>query len=426
MSTEINIASLPGPQTITRRVFPNGAIGLAYENFTSPSVVIHGWLAAGSIDVPAEQAGLASLTASMLKRGTERRTFAQIGQEIESVGAGVGIGGGGHTTRFTAKCLVEDLGLILDILTDCLYHPTFPPEYLEKRRGEIFTALEQREHSTGATASLHFSRLMYPDHPYGLSRLGYRETIESLSREDVGAFYDQHYGAQGMVAILVGAVPSTEALDLLQDAMGTWQGARQNRAPLPAISALEEVREKRTTIPGKSQSDIVLGWLSLKRKDPDFLKVYLANCILGQFGMMGRLGQRVRDDQGLAYYVHTSLEAGLGIGPWAILAGIAPEHVERAIETVMEQVTLLREEPVSDQELEDNKAYLVGSMPLSLEGNEGVAAQIAHMELFQLGLDHMQRLPRLIEAVTAEDVMAVAQRYLRPHEYVLSVAGPEA
>ena len=160
MSTEINIASFPGPQTISRRVFPNGAIGLAYENFTSPSVVIHGWLAAGSIDVPAEQAGLAALTASMLKRGTERRAFAQISQEVESVGAAVGIGGGGHTTRFTAKCLVEDLPLILEILTDCLYHPTFPADYLEKRRGEILTALAQREHSTEATASLHFSRLI--------------------------------------------------------------------------------------------------------------------------------------------------------------------------------------------------------------------------------------------------------------------------
>jgi zinc protease len=142
--------------------------------------------------------------------------------------------------------------------------------------------------------------------------------------------------------------------------------------------------------------------------------------------MMGRLGKHVRDEQGLAYYVHTTLEAGLGAGPWAILAGVAPEHVEQAIAAVLEQVSRLREEPVNDEELADNKAYLIGSMPLGLEGNEGIAAQIAQMELYDLGLDYMQRLPGLIEAITVEDVQAAAQRYLRPHEYVLSIAGPEA
>ena len=423
-TARLNVASLPGPDNIARRIFPNGMVGLAYENFTSSSVVVHGWLWVGSVDVPVEQAGLASLTASMLTRGTERRTFAQIGEEIESVGAALSIGSSGHTTRFTIKCLVEDLPLLMDMLTDCLYHPTFPAEYVEKRRGELLTALQQREHNTQAMASLRFSELMYPDHPYGRSQAGYRETIERLTREDIEAFYRDHYGAGGMAATIVGAVHRQEGLDILQDALGTWRGAQYAQSPLPPVAQIVETREQRTAIPGKTQSDVIMGWIGLARRDPDFLKAYLANCILGQFGIMGRIGDRVRDEQGLAYYAYTSLDAGIGPGPWAAIAGVAPENVDRVVAATLAEVRRLQEEPVDDRELADNKAYIVGSLPLRLEGNEGIAGQIVNMELFRLGLDYLQRFPGLIEALSADDVMAIARQMINPEAFVLSVAGP--
>jgi zinc protease len=424
-STHLNIASLPGPETIARRVFPNGGIGLAWENFSSPSVVVHGWLWAGSVDEAPSQAGLAGLAASMLTRGTERRTFAQISEETESVGAALGFRSSGHTTSFTAKCLVEDLPMILDVLTDCLYRPIFPPEYVEKRRGEILTAIEQREHDTRVMASLYLHELMYgQEHPYGRSSLGYRETIQDLARGQVEAFYREHYGPRNMGVSIVGAISAADGLDLLEEALGKWQGASHVQPPLPAIEPLTKTVEKRATIPGKTQSNIALGWLGLRRQDPDFLKAYLANCILGQFGMMGRVGDYVRDQQGLAYYAYTSLDAGVGPGPWAAIAGVAPQNVDRAVEAILEQIRRLQREPAGAEELADSKAYIVDSLPLRLEGKEGVAAQIAHMELYGLGLDYLQRFPALIEALTAEDVMAVARAYMDPDAYVLSIAGP--
>jgi zinc protease len=422
--SQLNIAALPGPDSIARREFPNGVVGLAYENLSSPSVVVHGWLWAGGIDVPAEKTGLASLTASMLTNGTERRTFADIGEEIESVGAALSISCSGHTSRFTLKCLVEDLPAMMDILTDCLYHPTFPAQYVEKRRGEILTALEQREHNTHAMASLHFSELMYPDHPYGLSQLGYRDTIERLTRDDVVCFYRDHFGSRGMATILVGAMPTEQGLDVLQEAFGSWQGAVHIQAPLPPAGPISEHRRRDTAIPGKTQSDLVLGWIGLTRRDPDFFSAFLANSVLGQFGMMGRVGERVREEKGLAYYAYTSLDAGLGPGPWAAAAGVAPQNVDPAIEAILDEVRRIRTEPVDAQELQDNKTYIVDSLPLRLEGNEGIAAQIATMELYDLGFDYLQRFPDLVYAIPAEDVMAAAQKYMDPEAFVLSVAGP--
>ena len=422
--TGLNCDSLPGPESISRRVFPNGVVGMAYENMSSPSVVVHGWLWVGSTDVPAEQAGMSGMTASLLTRGTERRTFAQTSEEIESVGATLGIGGSGHTTRFTIKCLVEDLPLLMDILTDCLYHPTFPAEYVERRRGEILTALAQREHSTRAMASLRFSELMYPNHPYGHSQLGSKETIERLTRENIETFYRRHYGARGMAATIVGALSREKGLDVLQASLGSWHGAEYEQPPLPAVSPILAPRRTHTVVPGKTQSDVVLGWLGLTRRDPGFLKAYLANCILGQFGMMGRIGERVREEQGLAYYAYTSLDAGIGPGPWAAAAGVSPENVDRAVDAILAETQRICTEPVDDQELGDNKAYIVGSLPLRLEGNEGIAAQIVNMELFQLGFDYLQRFPDLIEALSADDVMSAAQRVMNPDGLVLSVAGP--
>jgi zinc protease len=425
MAPRLHVGSLPGPEEIARRAFPNGAIGLAYENPASPSVVIHGWLWAGSIDEPPELAGLAAMTASLLTRGTERRTFTQLNEEIESVGAALSFGSSGHTTRFTVKCLVEDLPLLVDILTDCLFHPIFPERYLERRRGEALTAIEQREHNTEAMASLRFGEELYGDHPYGRSQLGYRETVERLTRDDVDAFYRSHFISRRMAVAIVGAVPVEAGLDILQGAFGTWQGVGGSQAPLPPIRPIDAPHRVSTPIPGKTQSDIVLGWLGLTRRDPDYLKAYVANCILGQFGMMGRLGQHIREEAGLAYYCYSHLEAGIGPGPWAVVAGVAPEDVDRAIEAILEQVGRLRMEPVELEELSDNKTYIIDSLPLRLEGNESIAAQIANMELFQLGFDYLQRFPALVSALSADDVRAVAQRLTDPQTYVLSVAGPE-
>jgi zinc protease len=127
----------------------------------------------------------------------------------------------------------------------------------------------------------------------------------------------------------------------------------------------------------------------------------------------------------LAYYAYTSLDAGIGVGPWAVTAGVAPGKVDLAVEAILDEVKRMRQEPVEAEELADNKAFIVDSLPLHLESNEGIAAQIAGMEQFGLGLDYLRRFPSLIAQVAAGEVMDVARRYLDCQAYVLSVAGPE-
>lgn len=305
--------SLPTSDTVTHVALPNGIVVLVYENPSSPSVVLGGYLWAGALNEAPEQAGLASFTAGMLMRGTKTRSFGQINHALESVGAQLGFHSAVHTVSFGGKALVEDLGLLLDVLADSLQHPTFPAQEVEQLQGQILTGLQRRAHDTRRMARLTFSALLYPDHPYGRSVQGYEETISKLARDDLSSYYQAHYSPQGMAIAAVGAVSAGTVLEQIQTVLGDWQtpGVTPNRSIPPRVHLAGQLRES-LIMEGKTQSDVVLGWPGLPRNDPDYMKARLANTILGIFGMMGRLGKNVRDEQGLAYYVYSQLESGLG------------------------------------------------------------------------------------------------------------------
>jgi len=419
--------SFPSPETIARAELPNGITLLVYENHSSPAVVIGGYVWAGSLSEPDEKAGLAAFTAGMLMRGTENRTFGQINETLESVGAQLGFRSGVHSVAFGGKALAEDLDLLLEILADCLQRPTFPGKEAATLRGQILTDLQRRAHDTRRLAQLTFDELLYPDHPYGRSIQGYEETVSGLDRDDLERYYRAHYSPQGMALAVVGAVSSDVAIERAQAALGQWRAvdARPNR-DTPDPVRLDELRRQTVVVEGKTQSDLVLGWPGMRRTDADFMKAHLANTILGVFGMMGRLGNSVRDEQGLAYYVYSSLQAGLGAGPWQVIGGVNPANVERAIEGILHEIRRLRDERVPAQELADSQSFLTGSLPLRLETNEGLLGAILDMERYALGLDYLQRYARLVQGVTVADVQQVARQYLDPEIYALAVAGPEA
>jgi zinc protease len=414
------------PGDITRVELPNGITVLVRENHDSPSVVVTGYLWAGALSEAPGQAGLASFTAGLLMRGTKTRTFGQINEALESVGAQLGFRTGVHTVGFGGKSLAQDLGLLLTILADSLQTPTFPAREMKKLRGQILTGIQRRAFDTRRMAGLTFDSLLYPEHPYGRAVAGYEETVSALDRDDLLGYYQGCYSPQGMVIAVVGAVPIEDTLRKVREALGGWSAPDvvPNRGVPPAVY-LSESRRQTLIIEGKTQSDIVVGWPALARNDPDWMAANLANTVLGVFGMMGRLGDHVREELGLAYYAYSRLNAGIGAGPWSAVAGVNPANVEQATEAILGEVRRLRDEPVPAHELADSQAFLTGSMPLRLETNEGVAGTILSMERYGLGLDYLQRYAGLVNDVTVDDIQRVAHRYLTPDVYALAIAGPD-
>ncbi len=420
----MNSHSLPGPDSITRRILPNGIIVLVRPNAGSLSVVISGYLNAGAISDPDVKLGLASYTAMALMRGTTQRDFQQIYEALESNGASFGIDGGTHSTGFYGHALAEDLDLLTETLAEALLQPVFPLEQVERLRNQLLTGLAIRAQDTAEVASLAFDELVYAGHPYRRPEDGYPETIRAITRDDLVSFHEKYYGPSGMVISIVGGVDPERACDSVIRFLGDWQNPSQPVPPeLPSITPLNEIVTRQVNIPGKSEADIVMGVAGPPRKSPDFLAASVGNHILGQFGMYGRIGESVRERSGLAYHASSSLSGGIGPGPWLFLAGVSPSNIDKAIALIRQEIVRFVSEPVTSEELADSQSNYIGRLPLSLESNAGVAAALLNLERYQLGLDYYLRYPDLINAITPSEILNAAQHYLNPDRLAIATAG---
>lgn len=415
----------PGPDTIQRHQLPNGIVVLIYENFASQTVVIDGILRVGSLNESRAQAGLADFTASLLLYGTQTRDFDSIHEALEAVGADLDFTSGRHATSFSASSLVEDLDLVLELLAQSLRCPTFPAAEVEEVRGQIITGLHMRADDTRQMAGLAFNELLYGDHPYGRSTSGYLDTIPALMREDLASFHARHYGPRGMILTLVGGIKAETALAKIAAVLGDWvneaQGEETAVSPVPRPA---QTIRTHIPMPGKSQADVLIGLPGPPRNTPDYLDASLMNTILGVFGMMGRIGQSVREEQGLAYYASSRLEGGLGPGPWTASAGVAPDKVDQAVESIRHEIRKMMTDLVAVEELADSQAYRTGSMPMSLETNNGLVDIITDIELYDLGLDYLHRYSDIIQAITPERIRSAANKYLSADDLVIAVSGP--
>ena len=414
------------PLRIQRTTLSNGLVILGSENHITPSVTLRLSLhAAPILDTPTT-AGLAALTASGLTRGTKTRTFDQINEAVDAAGMSLSSGAGRHLASVSVRCLADDLRMGIELLADVTRNPTFPAPEFEQLKGQTLTGLRQADNDTGAVADRHFRELLYPEgHPYRLRNHGYQETVAPLTRDDLETFHSQHYGATGAMCVVVGDIVFDDVVSQLEAALGGWS-ATGTPAPDVPFPPRPESTQKDFVVPGKTQSELVLGAVGITRKDPDFQPLRLANMILGRLGMMGRLGESVREAKGLAYGVHSELDAGIGAGPWAVRAGINPSNVDAAFAGIRDEMHRLREEGVTEDELLRAKNYSTGSLVLHLETNDGVAGLIQDIELFDLGLDYAERYAGIIESLTLDQVNRAATHHIpRFEDTVRVVAGPE-
>ena len=417
--------SIPGPDDITRTELDNGIIVLARANFNSPSVMVRGYLPVGALFDSDEQLGLADFVSAALMRGTQERDFQQIYDELESVGASVSFSGGTHTTGFHGRSLAEDIDLLFGLLAETLRAPTFPPEQIEKLRAQILTGLALRAQNTGAMSEMKFYEMVYDGHPYSRPDEGHPETVQAITPDDLAEFHKGHYGPKGMVIAVVGGIEPREAVDKVSAALGDWGNPEQPDPPdLPEWEALKEQMRIRVDIRGKIQSDVMVGTAGPKRSAPDYLAASLGNNILGQFGLMGRIGDVVREQAGLAYYAYSSLNGGVGPGPWTVKAGVNPTNEDKAVDLIQQELTKFVEEQVTREELSDSQSNYIGRLPLSLESNAGVAGGLLSLERYDLGLDYYHRYPDLIRAITRADILAAAKNYLDPEKMAIAIAGP--
>lgn len=428
---EIGSAEHPGSQGPSggasrleprREVLNNGIVLLWNETHDTPSVAIRGSFPAGAARETPDKAGLAGITARLLRRGTRAHSAQEIAGVVEDIGASFMVWGGTEESGFSGKCLDRDLDTVLDVLQEVLEQPAFPEAEISKTRGEIIMQLREQEDSTRARADLAIHRMLYPEgHPYSRPSIGTRETIEGLTAEDMRAFHAAYYAPQTLTVSIAGAVDP----DRVRRRLERWLPGR-NGTPQPDwhVTPASVAGRAQFSMPHKSQVDIILAGPGVPREHPDFFALSMVNLILGSLGLMGRLGERVRDQLGMAYYVYCRSLSRLWSGEWIANAGVGPQNVERAIEAILAEVARVREDLVTEEEFSDAQDNLIGSLPLRLETNDGIAAYLLNTEYYGLGLDYIHRYPGYIRAETRESLREAARRHMDPQGFSIAMAGP--
>jgi zinc protease len=408
-----------------RHALDNGAVIISKEAQTVPAVTIQVGVRAGSIYDSNDRLGLSHLASRVLDRGTQAKSSDDIAEAFDERGVSLSIGANRHVMTVSCTCLSEDFEAMLDLVGEIVMQPAFPEQEIVKRKGEVLNAIRQDEDSPAAMAMLALFEMLYPNrHPYGRPAKGIIDTVTRLERRDLVAFHDLRFAPALTTIVIVGDVDRERAVAAGERVFGGWRKDAAEEMTLAPAPPDRSRQERIIPMMNKVQADVAYGFTTIVRSDPQYYAYTLMNNALGQYGIGGRLGDSIRERQGMAYYVFSSFDANVVEGPLIVRAGVNPANVDRAIASIDEEMRRMATDGLTADELADCKQYLVGSIPRLLETNGAIATFLQTAEFFGLGLDHDLRLPSLLNSVTLDDVNAAARSTLNTDRASVVVAGP--
>ncbi|MBZ5557944.1 MAG: insulinase family protein [Acidobacteriia bacterium] len=408
-----------------RAALDNGATLLVKATSKTPIVAINLAMRAGSIVDPPDAPGATWLLSRVIDRGTSTRSAAEVAEALDSRGITLNIVVTRHVFCLVCTCLAEDFTPVLALLGDILMAPSLPDEEIATRKGEVITAIRQDEDNPAVRATESLMALLYPDgHPYGCRTKGTIESVERLTRDRLRRLHADRFAPAALSAVIVGDVDASRARDEVTRVFGGWRKPAPSPATLPPVTPASARRRVVIPMMNKSQADIAYGFTTVTRRDPAYYAFWLMNVAFGQYALGGRLGDSIRERQGMAYYVSSAFDANIAEGPLTIRAGVSPKNVDRAVASIDEEVARLVADGLTPKELDESRRFLIGSMPRALETNAGIANFLQTEEFFGLGLDYDERLPDLLTAVTLDDVHAGARRALHVDRATVVIAGP--
>jgi zinc protease len=411
--------------TPARSVLDNGVVVLAQESGATPAVAINATFLAGSADDPDDLPGVAYLARRTIDRGTATLDAEDIADILDDRGVSLRVSVSRHTFSISCVCLAEDFDEILSLIADVARDPVFPEEEIDKRRLEAITSLrEDYDDPAKVAVDLLHEDLYGRHHPYGRPLKGTLKSLETITRRDLLDYNRRYLTPPRLRIAIAGDIARSEALAAVGRQFGRWphHDGEPETIPLPADPRQRSLRLH--SMPAKAQADLAYGFPTIRRLDPRYYAYAILNNVLGQFGLGGRLADNIRERQGMAYYAYSTLEASVGEGPLIIRVGVDPNDVERALAAIDAEVRMLGQEGPTEQELEDTRESLVGSVPRLLETNESISEFLIYVEQFGLGLDYDRRVSEHFRHVTMRDVRQAAREALDPAHAAVVVAGP--
>lgn len=402
---------------------PNGTLVFLREDHTVPALTLRAWVEAGTAFNPPGKDGLSNIVGQMLAEGTKKRTHEQIADDIDFVGGRLANTGSG----LDVSVLSKDIELAFDLSSDMLAHSAFPTERFEFQKQRILSEIRASKDEPRYKAQLAFLDMVYGKHPYHAPPEGLEESVQSITIDEALAFYKKFYVPSNTIISVVGDFKTEQVKALLEKYFADWKGPQ---APLTQIPDVLYQNSRTRVIDAETeQAYIYMGHRGILRTNPDYYSLLVTDYILGTGpGFTSRIIKRLREKEGLAYEVwaYCAESSGLEPGRLTAYAGCAAENARKMITGLTEEIERIRQKQVSDEELADAKKYLTGAFVFYYQTNAQIANELVHTHRYKLGSDYVSRYPGLIEAVTAEKVLDIARKYLRPESLQVAICGPAA
>lgn len=412
---------------VERVVLGNGMTVLLAPNDGVPAFCLNVVVRAGARYESDEKAGLASLTGALLEEGTSRRSSDKLAEQIENVAGQISTFGGYSHSGIRVVGLTEDLDLCVDLAADCLRNPIFPEDRLRLHVDRRLALLKSRADQPRLRAAEIFDEIVYAGHPCHRPSHGYEASVARLDRADVVGFHESYYNPNATMLSIAGNFDPNAALETIERYFGDW--SRRDDIVVPESPEIQRQSEaiERFVYADKSQVNLYLGHLGIRRSDPDYYALVVFDTILGSSpGFTSRIPRILRDEQGLAYSTFANITGSAGIDPGRFIAfiGTSPHNLDRAVEGLRREIARIVSEPVGTDELQTAKSYLTGSFVFRFQTNSQIANYLIDAEVYKLGFDFLERYPRLIEEVTVDDVLRAAREHIDPDAMTLVVVGP--
>ena len=405
----------------TKTVLENGMTLIVKEVHSNPTVAFYATFPGGLRFEERAKNGVGSFTVGMLTRGTVKMTREELSKELEDMAGGVGGFSGWNSTGASGKFLSMFFDKGLATLADILMNPVFPEKEIEKLRADTLAAIARQEDNlSGYTFKLLYQEL-YDVHPYGMQTIGTKESISALKRDDLLNHHKSFFVPDRMVLTIVGDIDSEYAREKVSE---LFAGFNRGSAPLPypPEDRPETTIEKTGAVKEKEQTHVGIGFNGTTIGNDDSYALQVMSEVLS--GQGGRLFIELRDRKSLAYTVSAFSKEAVDPGMIGAYIATAPEKKDEAVQGLLDEFRKLRTEPVSEEELTRAKSSIIGNYEIALQSVSSQATDMANNELYGLGYGFSKIYPEKIQAVTAEDVMRVAQKYLDLDAYVISIVGP--
>ena len=390
------------------QTLPNGLRVIVIERHESPLISAQLLIKNGGEVDPAELAGLADMTASLLTKGTQTRDATKIAQEIESLGGSLESGARWDSSFANVSVMSSKISPAMEILADVVRRPTFKSEEVERLRQQYLDSITLAMGEPGSIARFVAARVVFGDSPYGHPISGTAESLTRITGADITKMHSRYYRPDNAILVIGGDISSKDAIALATKHFGDWQ---KPSTPLPTVSDAKNMDLKTGRIlvidkPDAGQAAVYLARTGINRKDPDYFRGIVSNSVLS--GYSGRLNQEIRIKRGLSYGAASQLDTRRDVGPFVASAQTKNESGAQVADLLLGEISRLSSAPPVDVELTPRKAVLIGNFSRNLETAAGLVGQIGSLALYGMGLDEINQYINNVQAITTADIQKFA------------------